>query len=297
MPQPHHAGALSVFQAQGAGRWFPGDGHTLAALVDQCLAAADPAAHAPPPAGIVGLIVPHAGYAYSGPIAAQAYRALEEDARSHPPDAVVVLGFSHRESFAGLALLDADALRTPLGDARLDRDAIRWLTAQGPVFHASPDPHRGEHSAENQVPFLQRVLPGVPLVMALFGRQDAATVAGALAGLEALGRLRRLVLVASTDLLHHADDRLVARTDADTLECLRAMDAPGLMRRWTPEHQVCCGPGPVQTVMAWSAARGCRAGRVLGYCHSGDIEPACRGHWVVGYGAVAYAVPGTAPAV
>ncbi|MBM4142796.1 MAG: AmmeMemoRadiSam system protein B [Lentisphaerae bacterium] len=281
-----------VRKAWGGGRWFPGDADELKETVDRFLADADPPAVS---GRIVAVIAPHAGYVYSGKVAGYAFRALRDNAAAGPaPETAVVLGFSHRGGFPGAAFMDGDALRTPLGEAALDREATDLLTAAGGRLRKDCAPHAGEHSAENEVPFVQAALPGARIVVALIGDHDPATIRELAAALTGLAKRKRIVVVASTDLLHSPDYALVTRTDKQTLETICGMDAAKLLKSWDYGNQVCCGIGPVLTAMHFAAAQGCRKGTLLHYRNSGDDFPESRGNWVVGYGAVAFAAPAAA---
>jgi MEMO1 family protein len=277
-----------VRRTWGQGRWFPAGETELRMLLRTCMDAAD----IPPVSGrIVSAIAPHAGYVYSGPVAGYTFAALRANARTHPVDTVVVLGFSHRAAFRGFALMDGDAIRSPLGETALDRDAAAFLAEHSARIAFDHAPHRGEHSAENEIPFVQAALPDVKLVVGLFGDHDGRTAADLLEGLNGLAERKRIVVVASTDLLHDADYDRVTRTDRKTLEQIAALDDAGLAKRWTPREQPCCGLMPVLTAMRFAHAQGAEAGTVLHYRNSGDDHPDSRGQWVVGYGAVVFAAP------
>ncbi len=275
-------------KAKGAGRWYPGKRSLLEATVDDFMERAQ----APLVRGrIAAAIAPHAGYMYSGFVAGHVYRAVRDQARSGmTPDTTVVLGLSHRASFPGLALMEGQALETPLGPAPLDEGAGVFLTERSSRIFFGAARHGDEHSAENQVPFLQAALPGGKLVIGLMGDRDPATIEAYADALNALAAERTILVIASTDLLHDPDYDRVARADRDTLARMAAMDEAGLTERWSYENQVCCGLGPVLTAMRFARAQGTRRGLVLAYRNSGDDFPESRGQWVVGYGAVAYPV-------
>jgi AmmeMemoRadiSam system protein B len=148
-------------QSWGQGRWFPSDARQLATTVDRFVESAVVPAI---PGRLVATVAPHAGYEYSGAVAGHTYRAMRDMAREAPPEVVVVLGFCHRASFPGIALLEGAAMRTPLGLALLDPALGEALVAASDVYRGDSEAHVGEHSAENQIPFLQRALPGVRLV-------------------------------------------------------------------------------------------------------------------------------------
>lgn len=248
---------------------------------------------APPavPGRLVGLIAPHAGYVYSGHVAGYAYRAARDNAASAgAPETVIVLGFSHRDSFRGVALMDGTAFATPLGAAALDTEAAALLVAADPRITLDYRPHMGEHSAENQIPFLQAVLPETPLVIALIGNHDPVTMDAMAAALGKVAAKKKVLVAASSDMLHDPDYERVRKTDQATLRRIADLDVTGVMREWDYSQQVVCGLAPVVAVMKFARQQGCARATVLRYRNSGDDHPESRGQWVVGYGAVAFAV-------
>ena len=275
-----------VQHALGAGRWFPARPDELRQAVEGYL----DAAHVPAiPKRLLGGIAPHAGYQYSGPIAGYTFRALRDNAAAHgSPQIAVILGFSHRSSFHGVAMLDGDAFATPLGQTPLDREAREALCAAGDRIAVDTKPHIGEHSAENQIPFVQTALPDARLVVALLGDHDPVTIHQLADSLAVLARRQRIVVVASTDLLHDPDYETVRASDAVTLDRIVTLDAAGLARAWSPDRQVCCGIAPVLALLRFASIMGCRAGLRLYARNSGDDFPESRGEWVVGYGAVVF---------
>ena len=276
-----------VRKALGAGRWFPGDGSQLRQMIRQCM----DAAHPPQVTGrIVSAIAPHAGYVYSGPVAGYTFRTLADQAAAQgSPDTAVILGFSHRGSFSGVALMDGDAIATPLGEVPLDTAAADYLVGQNAGIVKDYAPHVWEHSAENEIPFAQAALPDTKLVVALLGDHRPGTIDGLVRALQALAKIKRTVVVASSDMLHDPSYEKVTKTDRMTLEKVAAMDVDGVQRMWSQARQVFCGIGPVTAAMQLARAQGCAQGQVLYYRNSGDDFPESRGEWVVGYGAVVFA--------
>lgn len=278
-----------VREACGAGRWFPGGKAELLKMVTGFIEKADVSGLN---GTIAGAISPHAGYIYSGGIAGYVFKALKEQAqKGNAPETVVILGFSHRGSFPGVALMDGDAIATPLGEAALDREAAKILTSGRDKIKLDYRPHYGEHSAENQVPFVQVALPGAALVVALMGDHNPQTIAQLVNGLEDLAKRKKIVVVASSDMLHDADYDLVTRTDKATLQIVAAMEDTKLLQEWGYDRQTFCGLGPAVVTMRFAAGQGCKKGTVLKYENSGDKHPESRGQWVVGYGAVVFSVP------
>jgi AmmeMemoRadiSam system protein B len=262
-----------------AGSWYPGSPEALASEVDGYLEAASPGL---PPGSVRGLVAPHAGLMYSGPIAAWAYRTVQGD----PVDVVVLVGPSHRLGFDGVALYPRGQWETPLGPASIAQDVAAALLAAAPVVHASEVAHAREHSLEMQLPFLRRVLPDTPIVPLLMGLQTPETIAALAGALAAALSGRRALLVASSDLSHYLDSRAAARMDRQVLDLVSAFDDEGLTRllRMRPDHA--CGGGPVAAVMRAARALGASGARVLRYGDSGDTSGDKSA--VVGYMAAAF---------
>ena len=279
-------GGRTVHRTYGDGRWFSGEPAQLATELGGYIESAQvPGFHR----GLIGGISPHAGYVYSGPVAGYTFRALRESAlRFGAPDCLVIIGFSHSGGFPGIALMDGDAIATPLGETAMHCAAGKFLADAAPSARFEYAPHAGEHSAENQIPFAQVALPQTKLVVALMGDHSRKSIAELSDALAELSRQQSLAVVASTDLLHDPDYDKVTATDHSTLEMISGLDESGLSGAWSYEHQVCCGIAPVLTLLRFVKLRGVDSGTVLHYRNSGDECPESRGSWVVGYGAVVF---------
>ena len=249
-----------------AGTFYPADPRTLAADVDALLAGAASADGAPVPKA---LIVPHAGYVYSGPVAASGYARIRA-ARSRIRR-VVLLGPVHRVPVRGLALPGADAFSTPLGTVRVDLAACARLRGLWQVTE-SPAAHRLEHSLEVHLPFLQRLLDDFTLVPLAVGDATPEEVAEVL---DMLWEGDETLIVVSSDLSHYlpyADARAVDAQTAAMIEAL-ASDI---------SHAQACGGTPVNGLTLAAGRRGLAIERV-DLRNSGDT--AGGRDRVVGYGA------------
>jgi len=289
----NHKNQQVVRRTHGDGRWFPGDKAALSKMIDEYIGAAQVS---PIKGRIIGAISPHAGYIYSGPIAGYVFRVIKEQAaKGEAPDTVVILGFSHRGGFGGVALMDGDTVRSPLGETALDKDAAALLTSNRPSVYLDYAPHNGEHSAENQIPFVQAVLPGARLVVGLIGDHDPKTFNELSAGLGELAKAKKILVIASSDMLHDPDYTLVTRTDQASLKNVATLQAQELLKHWSYENQIFCGMSAVAVTMRFVEKQGCREGIVLRYRNTGDDYPDSRGNWVVGYGAVVFPLPAPGP--
>jgi len=268
-----------------AGTWYPGRRDRLEAEIDGMLGAA---AETGEP--ITGLVSPHAGLMYSGPVAAHGYRAVAH----RPYDVVVLVGPSHYVAFDGIAAAGHSAFRSPLGDVPIETETVARLVSSHTTIFEDLRIHAREHSLELQLPFLARVLPEVPLVPLLMGRQDRATCDRLVTALEPVLRGRNVLFVASSDLSHFHDRATARRLDAVVLDRLAGFDAEGLQSTLEAFDGHACGGGPMLVAMRAAAAHGMRQGRVLRYGDSGDVSGDL--DRVVGYVSASFIARGQAPA-
>jgi hypothetical protein len=257
-----------------AGFFYPDDPVALRQEVESCLAEGRRRrpADAPRPKA---LVVPHAGYVYSGPVAGSAYALLEPWAASIRR--VVLLGPSHRVPLRGLALSSARAFATPLGEVRLDAEGAAEL-ARLPQVSVLDAAHTQEHSLEVQLPFLQVVLgPDFALLPIVAGDATPAAVARVI---EAVWDGPETLVLVSSDLSHYHDYATARRLDAATTAAIEALRPEGL------DAESACGRVPVRGLLVAARAHGLGA-RTLDLRSSGDTAgPRER---VVGYGAYAFA--------
>jgi AmmeMemoRadiSam system protein B len=258
-----------------AGTWYAAGEARLRAQVDALLQAAQPA---PLATRLAGLVVPHAGYVYSGRAAAAGYVCLTAAAYQR----AVILAPSHFAGFRGAALLDVDGFETPLGTIAVDHDALTALLRQ-PLFREDAAPYRDEHSLEVQLPFLQRVLPSarvVPVLIGALSDDDYVAVAAALRGLAAADT----VFVVSSDFVHYGwrFDYLpfpaagaepvrsgLRALDMGAIECVCAGDGAGFRRYVAATGATICGRMPIGVFLTLHAQR--TAGRLLTYYTSLDV--------------------------
>lgn len=252
-----------------AGRFYPGDARALAAAVDDALAHAAEAGGTPPKA----LVVPHAGYVYSGPIAATGYRTLA--AARDTVHRVVLLGPAHYVGVRGLAVSSADAFVTPLGAVPVDAEA-RALVLGLPGVVVDDGVHAPEHSLEVHLPFLQRTLSEFSVLPLVVGAADARTVADVL---DAVWGGPETLIVVSSDLSHYLDHATASRHDRATADAILAGRGEAL----TGEDA--CGVAPLRGLLLAAEEHGLEA-RLLDLRTSGDT--AGDRTRVVGYGAFAF---------
>ena len=254
-----------------AGSFYPGQPEALARSVDAMLTVVKPAAK--PAAAIPkAIIAPHAGYIYSGPIAASIY-ALIAPARARIKR-VALLGPTHRVAIHGLALPGVDAFATPLGTISIDADAVKKLMAL-PYVGASAEAHRLEHSLEVHLPFLQKVIDDFTLVPLAVGRASAQQVA---AVLDMLWGGEETLIVISSDLSHYLPYPEAQAMDRTTTDAILAL-------RTDINHHQACGATPVIGLNLLAQQRGLKP-QLIDLRNSGDT--AGDKTRVVGYGSFAF---------
>jgi AmmeMemoRadiSam system protein B len=257
-----------------AGSWYPGNANTLRREIQKYLDGAEP----PEVKGkTAALVSPHAGYIYSGPVAAYGYKILKKGEF----DRVVIVGPSHRAYFRGVALFGEGGFETPLGVVETDADLSASLAGTAEAIRTMPDAHVQEHSIEIQLPFLQIVLGGFRFVPVLMGDQSRSVcevLARAIAPALADGKT---LLVASSDLSHYRPYDSAVKIDRVVLNRIEGIDAEGLLDDLESGRAEACGGGPVAVAMM--VAKRLQAGnsKVLKYANSGDVSGDRSG--VVGY--------------
>jgi hypothetical protein len=256
---------MLIRQAAVAGTFYPHDATELRSQIVEMLEINSRRGSAPPKA----LIVPHAGYLYSGPVAAAAYSRLRPIAEQI--NRVVLLGPSHRVSLDGIALPECDAFETPLGIVELDKASCEALLALDQICR-SERAHRMEHSLEVHLPFLQVVLPKFRIVPMVVGNAEPDEVAEAI---EYLWGDKETLIVVSSDLSHyHAYDEAEV-LDAETSRAIHELDGH-------IDGEQACGCVGINGMLVVARARGLQVS-VIDLRNSGDTA-GCRDS-VVGYGA------------
>jgi AmmeMemoRadiSam system protein B/AmmeMemoRadiSam system protein A len=251
----------------GPHSFYPSDPDELAGEIDGYLAGAE----ADELSGeIVALICPHAGYRYSGAVAAKAYAHV----RGIAFDTAVVVAPSHRFPFRIASVYGGDGYETPLGVVPVDRELAAAIAGDVGGFAYQPRAHSEEHSLEVQVPFLQRVLGDFHIVPIVLGEQTESAVrllASRIAGAVKEAAGKRVLVVASTDLSHFHDQETAVALDSRVVEAVGDFDPEGLLESLKRGECEACGGGPAAAVMMAARELGATESTVVGYATSGDV--------------------------
>lgn len=262
-----------------AGSWYPDHPKSLREQIGKYL---DRARMSETASELLGLAVPHAGYMYSGGVAAYAYKLLIQ----RPFQRVLILAPSHRAHFPGASIYHLGGYRTPLGIVPLDHELVADLRKHSSLVTYVPHADDQEHSLEIQLPFLQVVLGEFQLTPIVMGDQSLESCRQLAQLIENVCRGRKVLLVASTDLSHYHAYNRAKELDQVVLDRVAALDSEGLLMDLRERRCEACGGGPLATIMTASRSLGADEGRVLQYANSGDVTGDRSG--VVGYMAAAF---------
>jgi MEMO1 family protein len=259
-----------------SGTFYPGDPKVLRRDIQGYM---DSAVFDDVDGAIVGLISPHAGFMYSGPVAAYGYKALQGTSY----DTVIVVAPSHRAYFQGASIQDKGGYKTPLGVIAIDEEISAAVLRDSEDVINDTRPHAMEHSLEVQLPFLQVVLGTFKLVPLVMGVQDVGTCERMADRVYEVLRLsgKRVLVVGSTDLSHYHPYAQANKLDNTLVEDLEKNDLKALKEDFEKERFEACGYGPIIVTMMVSQKLGATKSKVLKYMNSGDTSGDKSG--VVGY--------------
>lgn len=280
----HATSTEKIRKAAVAGKFYPSDRKILTATIDSLLARV-PARNVE--GEILAALAPHAGYPYSGPVAAYTYAALKGRKYAR----VVVIAPSHYDGFDFTSVYNGDAYETPLGRVSVDKEFARQLVKSNPTIRLSDRGHDSaaaaeEHSVEVQLPWLQRALGEfelVPIVMGSQSYEDSRALGVALARLI---HGNDTLILASSDLSHYHPYDDAVRIDNKTLSALTSWDYFSMARNFRQRIWEACGGAPIVAAMIAAERQGANRIEVLGSANSGDTS-GDRSR-VVGYGAAVF---------
>jgi len=280
---------LKVRHPAVAGSWYAGTSAGLRAQIEECFThklgpGKPPKVVEKGPRSLVGLVCPHAGYMYSGPVAAHAYYKLASDGR---PDVIVIFSPNHTGLGSALAAMDEGVWRTPLGDVEIDAPTANQILRESHLIDVDDRAHAHEHSIELQLPFLQYLYGSAfKFVPICFLMQDPESslevgqaVAKALAGKNAL-------VIASTDMTHYEPQKSAERKDKMAIEDAIKMDEKQYYSTIEAYSISACGPGPTIAAIVAAKALGASKAQLLCYKTSGDVTGDFSA--VVGYASIAF---------
>ena len=237
------------------------------------------------PKRIIGIIVPHAGYMYSGPVAAHSYAQLASDGI---PDSVIILGPNHTGAGSGVSMMTTGAWSTPLGVASIDTNLAEQIRSSSSIIDEDEMAHISEHSIEVQLPFLQYLygerVKFVPICMMM---QDLETSTDIAKSISKCWRGGHLVVVASSDFTHYEPQNVATRKDKTAIDAILNLDSQKLNELGETGRVTMCGYGPITTLIELAKKENVTRAELLAYHTSGDVTNDTGA--VVGYSAIQFA--------
>lgn len=263
---------MKLRRAAVAGSFYPSNRSDLVSVLNSCYLHPLGPGHAPPAtpsdAKIAAVVSPHAGYEYSGPVAAHSYLHVSS---LRAPDLIVIVAPNHYGVGSGVATFKDGEWETPLGRMRVDEEAASKLVRDSGIVSFDAEAHRIEHSLEVQLPFLQQIygdsIPILPISLLFQDLETARTVA------ESVVKVvegKRAVLVASSDLTHYEPAAEAKEKDRTLIDQVQRMDVDSFYSTLDRLQVTACGFGAIATVMIASQALGLEKGELLKYATSGD---------------------------
>ncbi len=279
---------MKVRRPAQAGAFYAGSRSQLEAQIRNCFLHELGPKHLPEASAkgqrrIVALVSPHAGYMYSGPVAASGYDTLASDGT---PDLFIILGPNHSGLGSGVSIMVEGRWQTPLGESVIDSDTANLICQHSSMIDVDDDAHAFEHSIEVQLPFLQyvygREIRFVPICMMMQDLRTSVEVGEAIAkAIEG----RDAVTIASSDMTHYEPQKSAEKKDSAAIESILKLDEKELQDVVESRNISMCGYGPVSSAIRCAKILGATKANLLNYKTSGDIT----GDYdaVVGYASVA----------
>lgn len=272
-----------------AGTFYEGNAEALRKQIESCFLHKFgpqklPQVNKNGPREILGLICPHAGYVYSGPVAANAFFSLATDGK---PDTIIILGPNHTGYGNPLSAMNEGSWQTPMGNVEIDTEVANAIAQETDILDIDEVAHRHEHSIEVQLPFLQYLygidFKFVPISFLMQDLQTATEIGKALT--EALAN-RNAVVIASSDFTHYQPQELVNQKDLAAIKNIEALNEKQLYQTLAAQDISACGYAPMAALMTYAKNLGTNQVKLLSHKTSGDITGDLSS--VVGYASVIF---------
>jgi AmmeMemoRadiSam system protein B len=280
---------MKIRRPTQAGAFYKGDAEALKTQIENCFLQEfgpkkRPKVNKNGPREVVGLVCPHAGYMFSGAVAANAYYALAQDGK---PDIAVILGPNHTGYGSALAVMNEGVWRTPLGDVEIDGETANQIVQEARLVDVDEVAHSFEHSIEVQLPFLQYLYGSeFKFVPVCFQMQDLSSAVEVGKALVEVLASKNAVIIASSDMTHYEPQGNAAAKDMAALKAVEAMDEKQFYSIIETRNVTACGYGPIAAVITAAKGLGAKEAKLLCYKSSGDVTGDYSS--VVGYAALSF---------
>jgi len=280
---------LKVRRPSQAGSFYAGTAEALKAQIEECFRhklgpGKIPKVTEKGSRSLFGFVSPHAGYMYSGPVAAHGYYSMALDGK---PDIVVIFGPNHTGQGSAISIMTDGAWRTPLGDVQVDTSFAEQIMREAKIIDSDDSAHMFEHSIEVQLPFLQFLYGSafrfVPIAFLMQDLESSREVGQATAKIL---KGKNAVIIASSDMTHYEPQKSAERKDRLVLEAIERMDESQLYSVIESQGITACGYGPITALITAAKTLGAKNAKLLRYATSGDVTGDFSA--VVGYASVAF---------
>ncbi|MFW6117851.1 MAG: AmmeMemoRadiSam system protein B [Thermoproteota archaeon] len=257
-----------------AGAFYAGNPESLRRQIEDCFLhdlgpGTIPETEYSGPRQILGLICPHAGYPFSGPVAAHAYHKMASDGK---PDVVVILAPNHTGRGSALAAMNEGVWRTPLGDVEIDGESADLIVKKSRIVDIDDTAHRNEHSIEVQIPFLQYLYNSdFEIVPICFSMQDLSTSREVGEAIAQVLEDKNGLIIASSDMTHYEPQKEAKRKDEMLLDSVKAMDESRMYSTIQSHRITACGYGPIAALITAAKRSQATGVNLLSYQTSGDV--------------------------
>ncbi len=255
--------AENIRESVAAGSFYPGNPDVLRRQINDFLLNAKSEGIK----NIKSIICPHAGYIYSGQVAACSYKQV----KGVTFDSIFIIAPSHSEYFDFISIFNGDAYRTPLGPVYVDKERSRILSDESPRMELSRYGHRNEHSLEVQLPFLQVLFENIKIVPIVMGQQNSQNIKELGSAIGKLFKNDNILIIASTDLSHYYPYDTALVLDGKIEDLVTNFNSEDIMSCFLNNDLEMCGGGPVISAMIASKDLGADSSRILSYKNSGDV--------------------------
>ena len=259
-------GGPKIKQPNVSGQFYDANPKRLSADIDKFLS---DASIVPSDKDIDILIAPHAGYVYSGGVAAYGFKAASQKKYK----TILVLAPSHHLQFEGVSVWDEGGFQTPLGIAEVDNEFAKRLTAANENFYFEPQAFQSEHSLEVEIPFIQKTFQDFKIVPIVFGQPSFQVLKDFAVTLHnMIGSRKDVLIVVSTDLSHYHDDASARKIDRRTIEAVKDLNVEKLWSECHLRTMEMCGVVPVTAALLYAKEKGLTEVDILHYANSGDVS-------------------------
>ena len=278
---------LNLRRPAVAGSFYDGDSKSLNMQIEKCFLhkigpGKIPSVVLAGERKIVGLISPHAGYMYSGPVAAHGFYKIALDGK---PDTIIILGPNHRGFGADVSIIINGKWETPLGELEIDKDVAENILNNSKIIKVDNKAHQSEHSIEVQLPFIQYIFgKNVKIIPICMTRQDINTDIEIARSICSSVVDKNILIIASSDFTHYEPQEYAKNVDKQAINAILGFNPKKLYDIIYQQNLTMCGPGPITTMLIACKSLGAKKAELLKYATSGDITGMY--DQVVGYASV-----------